>query len=89
MREPLVPTIVGNYALWVSADDWSILWTANRHGINDDDIRHAIRNAVRVVEQGDGGPARSGSLLEVGVVEKFGSRTIVHAMSARSKYLRR
>jgi hypothetical protein len=78
----------------MSADDWSILWTANRHGINDSDIRHAIRNAVRVVEQDDGmtmyiGPARSGSVLEVGVVEKYGARTIVHAMPARRKYLRR
>jgi hypothetical protein len=34
------------------------------------------------------GPARSGDLLEVGVVEGHGEIAIVHAMRARTRFLR-
>lgn len=65
-----------------------ILESARRHGVSDDDIRHALRNAMNRIPQDDGfvmhiGPDRTGRLLEVGVV---GDR-VIHAMPARPKYL--
>lgn len=66
--------------------------SARRHGIDDQDILHAYRNAFRVYEE-DGtvmriGADRSGRLLELLVVTRHGRRRIVHAMQARAKYLR-
>ena len=34
------------------------------------------------------GPDHTGGLLEVGVVERYGDLYVVHAMSARPKFLR-
>ena len=67
--------------------------TARRHGIHDEDILHAYRNAFRVFEE-DGaamriGADQSGRILEVLVVTRHRQRRIVHAMQARPKYLRR
>ncbi len=70
-----------------------MLASARRHGIADDDMVHAYRHPIRVFEHDDltmivGGDA-SGRLLEVGVVTSDeGIEFIVHAMSARSKFLR-
>jgi len=68
-----------------------ILASARKHGANDDDIFHAYRNPVRVFEQDDLvmliGPATNGALLEIGVAHAEGIDFIVHAMSARPKYL--
>lgn len=66
--------------------------SARRHGIDDQDILHAYRNAFRVFEE-DGavmriGADRSGRILEVLVVTRDRRRRIVHAMRARAKYLR-
>ena len=69
-----------------------VLASARKHGIQDDDVLHAYRHPVRVFEVGDlimliGGD-RSGRLLEVGMTEAEGIEFIVHAMPARSKFVR-
>jgi hypothetical protein len=67
--------------------------SARRHDLAEEDILHAYRQAVRVYPDDDGldlmiGPARSGDLLEIGVVgADGGTDVIVHAMRARRKYL--
>ena len=69
--------------------------SAHRHGIADDDIRHALDNAIHIWELDDGidmniGPAHDGTLLEIGLaVDDAGQLIVVHAMKARPKYLRR
>jgi hypothetical protein len=72
-----------------------ILGSARRHGIPDDDMLHAYRNPIRIIDQPDDvtmfiGPARDGSLSEVGIAEPedFDGLVIIHAMRARPKYLR-
>ena len=69
-----------------------MLASARKHGIQDEDMLHAYRHPVRVFEVGDlvmliGGD-RSGQLLEVGMTEAEGIEFIVHAMPARSKFVR-
>jgi hypothetical protein len=69
-----------------------ILESARKHGIHDDDILHAYRNPTRVFDL-DGltmliAAATDGHLLEIGVVEGDGIDFIVHAMTARDKFLR-
>ncbi|MCC5951284.1 MAG: hypothetical protein JJU45_04230 [Acidimicrobiia bacterium] len=68
--------------------------SARKHGISDDDIRHAIDNAVAAItrpEQPDFtmliGPDPTARLLEVGVIETDDQDYVIHAMTARSKYL--
>lgn len=67
--------------------------SAKKRGIAEADLLHALRNYVRVIsEQGDAevamfiGPARDGSMLEVGVVLDEEDPRIVHAMPARRKF---
>ena len=66
--------------------------SAYRHGIADEDMLHAFRNAIRIDRLDDVsilvGGDRSGRLLEVGIVVKGERYRIVHAMLARSRYLR-
>jgi hypothetical protein len=73
-----------------------ILATARKHGIADEDIRHALRNAIfDYPNQGDHeltmavGPARNGvTMVEVGYLSsEDGLLVVVHAMRARRKYL--
>ncbi len=59
-----------------------IVASARRHGVSDDDIRHAVDNAVDGVRADDPvgfvmwvGPDQAGNLLEVGVVEMTRSST--------------
>ena len=66
--------------------------SARKHGIVDEDMLHAVRNAIRVEDLGDGltmftGPARDATLLEVGVADSDSGPVIVHADTARRKYL--
>lgn len=66
--------------------------SARRHGINDEDIRHALRNARQIEDHDDifiaiGGD-RSGRLLEIGFVERDDEVIVIHAMPARPKHLR-
>jgi hypothetical protein len=66
--------------------------SARRHGIADEDIVHAVEQAVAVGEQDDGkvlylGPDRAANLLEVvSVVREDGSEIVIHAMRMRGKY---
>jgi hypothetical protein len=66
--------------------------SARKHGIGDEDMLHAVRNAIRVEDLDDGltmftGPARDATLLEVGVVDSNSGPVIVHADLAKRKYL--
>jgi len=66
--------------------------TARRHGVADEDIRHAAANAITVDDQDDDtklylGPARDGAILEVvTIVREDGSELAIHAMTMRPKY---
>jgi hypothetical protein len=70
------------------------LRSAFRHGVSEQDIRHALDNQFRVEDQEDGfemvvGLDGRGRWLEVGVLTDDNTETIVvHAMPARPKYLR-
>jgi hypothetical protein len=63
---------------------------ARKHGILDLDIEHAVRHALRVVNQSDRdlyiGGDRSGRLLEVVVLDDDGRPVAIHAMALRRKF---
>lgn len=68
--------------------------SAYKHGIVEDDILHAFRNPMFVHPGAEGftmiaGPARDARMLEIGYItsDHFES-LIIHAMLARTKYLR-
>jgi len=69
-----------------------IFASAGRHGVADDDIRHAVEHAVVAGEQDDGkvlylGADRSGNLLEVvSVVRDDDTEVVIHAMRMRRRY---
>ncbi len=69
-----------------------ILESARKHGVHDDDILHAYRNPTRAFDLDDLtmliGAGTDGQLLEIGVAEGDGIEFIVHAMTARNKFLR-
>jgi hypothetical protein len=66
--------------------------SARKHGIADEDIKHAMRHALAIDDQDDDtrlylGPARSADLLEVvTIVRDDGSELAIHAMKMRPKY---
>lgn len=68
--------------------------SARKHGIADEDVQHAVENAMSIDERDDDtrlylGPARDADLLEVvTIVRAEGSELAVHAMPMRPKYLR-
>jgi copper oxidase (laccase) domain-containing protein len=68
--------------------------SARKHGIADEDIEHAVTNAMAIEDQDDDlrlylGPATSASLLEVvTVVRDDGSELAIHAMEMRRQYFR-
>lgn len=78
----------------IDVEEPVILEPAHRHGVDAEDMLHALRNESYHVAQEDGmvmfiGPDRQGHLIEVGVLEWFGILAIGHAMRpARNKYLR-
>jgi hypothetical protein len=66
--------------------------SARRHGVNDDDIRHALRHPLRVVA-GQGrdlviGADSSGRLLEIVVLDDDPNEepVVIHAMPLRPKF---
>ncbi len=67
--------------------------SALRHGVDPEDIQHALRNAV-VVEVIDEdptrylaiGPDRAGNLLELVVLDRPQGPAVIHAMPMRVKY---
>ena len=67
---------------------------ARRHGLADEDIKHAAANAITVDDQEDDtrlylGPARSGAILEVvTVVRDDRTELAIHAMNIRRRYRR-
>lgn len=69
-----------------------ILASARRHTVHDDDMLHAFRNPIWVLDLDDLtmliGPDRAGGLLEIGVATAEGIDFIVHAMAARPKFLK-
>jgi hypothetical protein len=69
--------------------------SARKHGISDDDIRHAINNAIVSITRPDQpdftmliGPDARVALIEVGVLETDDQDYVIHAMAAREKYLK-
>ena len=72
-----------------------ILASARKHGVLDDDIRHAIENALGAVTSPARpdftmliGPDQALNMLEVGVMITDDDEFVVHAMKARAIYLR-
>jgi hypothetical protein len=67
---------------------------ARKHGIADEDIQHAMTNAVAIDDLDDDlrlylGPARDATLLEVVSVQRDdGSELAIHAMKMRDRYRR-
>jgi uncharacterized DUF497 family protein len=67
---------------------------ARKHGIADEDMRHAVRVAFRVIEQEYDGEERtlfigadqSGRLLEIVVVQADTGPRIIHADQLRPKF---
>jgi hypothetical protein len=65
---------------------------ARRHGLTDEDILHAVRNALRKIEMDEGltmliGPASDATLLEIGVLGLDGDDPVViHAMPLRPRF---
>jgi len=66
--------------------------SAFKHGVARKDIRHALTQAVRSIDQDDGsrlylGAATNGDLLEVITYPRpDGSELVVHAMKMRKSY---
>jgi hypothetical protein len=65
--------------------------SARKHGVEDEDAKHALRNALRIIDDEPIlviGPSRTGDLLEVGVLDPDGDAVIIHAMRMRSRFNR-
>lgn len=64
--------------------------SARKHGIADADMEHPVRNAVRVLDQGDRdlyiGTDFSGRPLEVVVLDDDGTPVILHAVRLRPTF---
>ena len=69
-----------------------ILASARKHGIADEDILHAFRNAIFEVTDDDivmlVGPNRDGNLIEIAIIRSKNGFLIIHAMQAWKKYLK-
>ncbi len=66
-----------------------IIDSARRHGVSDEAIRHAVANAIRVIEVDDGlfviGADAAGHMLElVARPDQTGELLVFHAMPLRS-----
>jgi hypothetical protein len=67
--------------------------SARKHGVADEDIRHAVQLSLRVVSQERDrllviGPDRHGRLLEVVVIDPDDAPVAIHAMTLRRKFYR-
>ena len=64
--------------------------SARKHGVADDDIRHAVHLELRTITQDDRlliiGPDRSDRLLEVVVLDPDDDPVAIHAMPLRSTF---
>ena len=67
-----------------------IIDSARKHGIADADIRHAIRLELRTVGDRERvlvvGPARSGQLLEIVILDHADDPVVIHAMPLRATF---
>ncbi|MXZ99502.1 MAG: hypothetical protein F4076_08750 [Acidimicrobiaceae bacterium] len=67
--------------------------SARKHGVRDEDMRHALRHHWKQIETDDVartvfiGPSTTGEPLEIVVVYDEARTVIIHAMVARRKYL--
>jgi len=65
---------------------------ARKHGVSEEDMRHAVRNALRRIDLDEDltmliGPATDGSLLEIGVLDLDGEDPVViHSMELSRKF---
>ena len=63
-----------------------------KHDVSEEDIRHAVRNAMRRIDLDDDltmliGPGADGRLLEIGVLDLDGEDPVViHAMELSRKF---
>ncbi len=67
--------------------------SARKHGVADDDMLHAFNHPISYEDLDEGfvmiiGPTRSARLIELGFIDTDHGPVIVHAMTARRKYLR-
>lgn len=68
--------------------------SARKHGVLDADVLHGVRHHWREFSTDDGevslmvGPGRNGAPLEVAVVDSIDGLVVIHAMSARAKFLK-
>ena len=74
---------------------WRSSPSARKHGVSDDDIRHAFANAVTAIAMPDQpdftmiiGPDLAAQLIEIGVAAADDNDYVIHAMPARPKYLK-
>lgn len=73
--------------------DLIIAESARKHGVSDEDIRHAYAHPIRIFELDDGftmiiGANHAAIIYEIGVVDGVTAPVVVHAMKARDKFLR-
>jgi hypothetical protein len=66
--------------------------SALKHGISREDILHAYRNPIRILEVDENlymiiGANQAAIILEVGVSINSNRQIIIHAMNARSRFL--
>ena len=67
--------------------------SARKHGVSDNDMLHALRHHWRAFDTDDPdvtmfiGPSTNAQPLEVGVLTDDHGVAIIHAMSARAKFL--
>jgi uncharacterized DUF497 family protein len=70
--------------------------SARKHGVADEDIRHATDHALAIEDAGEDpdrwlviGPDRAGNLLEVVILVTIeGAQLAIHAMRTRAAYRR-
>lgn len=79
--------------LWWWAPSSSIAPSARKHGVSDDDIRHAYAHPIRIFDLDEGftmliGANRAAIILEIGVIGGAPAPVVVHAMRARETFLR-
>ncbi len=72
-----------------------VLPSALRHGIDAEDIQHALTHALSVDQVGEDparylvlGPDRAANLLELVVLDRPRGPAVIHAMAMRAKYRR-
>lgn len=66
--------------------------SARKHGVSDEDVLHAIRNALRAVPGIDRlliiGADRNGRLLEIVILDPDDDPVVIHADALRQKFYR-